>query len=374
MSSSGMKRFKIERRLNYGNAHHEESRGGLTRVKTEPQWGCIPDQVREAEDLGYDVLLSAEIPMDPYLALAIASQVPSRLQLGTGIAVALSRSPVATAYTAWELQRMSGGRFILGLGSQVKGHITRRFAMPWSAPAQRMREYIEVVNACWRNWQSGEPLDYRGEIYQVNLMPPPTQLPAQAHPNIPVQLAAVGEHMLQVAGEVCQGVRLHDFCSQKYVREVALPNLKKGFEVAARAQDEWRRFEITGGGMIATAVTQDELQKEILDLRKRLAFYASTPAYRIQMDLEGFGEQAEQLTQLSKQNRWDEMLAVFTEEMAHRYAAIGTHEQIVARIRSHFTDVTAVEFSMPLRTAADRGVLRELVQDLKQTHSIPSTH
>jgi probable F420-dependent oxidoreductase len=365
MTTNTHRPLKLERRLNFGNAHEAASRGGLSRVTTEPDWTSIPGQVREADELGYDVLLSAEIPIDPYFPLVLASQVPNRMTLGTGIAVALTRSPVSTAYSAWELQRMSGGRFMLGLGTQVKAHITRRFSMPWSSPAERMKEYVQVVKACWKTWQTGEPLSYEGQIYQVNLMPPGMQLPPQAHPDIPVQLAAVGELMLQTAGNVCEGVRLHDFASQNYIAQVALPNLRKGFELSGRPEQAWEAFEITGGGMIATAATEDELQKEVLDLRKRLAFYASTPAYRVQMDLEGFGEQAEQLTEMSKQNRWGEMLSVFTEEMAHRYAAIGTHDVIVERIREHFKGVSAVQFSMPLRTENDRGVLRELIRDLK---------
>lgn len=363
--TSKTKAFKLERRLNFGIAHEEESRGGLKRVMTPPDWNSIPNQVRDAEELGYDELLSAEIPNDPFFPLVIASQVPSKLKLGTGIAVALSRSPVSVAYSAWELQRMSGGRFMLGLGSQVKAHITRRFSMPWSAPAERMREYIEVVKACWRTWQTGEPLDYQGEVYQVNLMPPGMALPPQEHPRIPVQLAAVGEHMLRVAGRVCEGVRLHDFASRKYVEQVALPNLKEGFAESGRPAQEWDEFVIAGGGMIATAATAEQLEREVIDLRRRLAFYASTPAYRVQLDVEGFGEQAEQLTQLSKTGHWADMLSIFTEEMAHRYAAIGTHDVIVDRIREHFGHVNTLQFSMPLRTEQDRGVLRELIQDLK---------
>jgi probable F420-dependent oxidoreductase len=359
------RRFKLERRLHFGSAHEAASRGGLSRVLTEPDWQSIPEQVREADALGYDVLVAAETPIDPYFPLVLASQVPSHLRLATGIAVALARSPVSTAYSAWELQRMSGGRFTLGLGSQVKAHVVRRFAMPWSAPAQRMREYVQVVKACWRNWQTGAPLDFQGEVYQVNLMPPGTQLPPQAHPDIPIQLAAVGEHMLQVAGECCEGVRLHDFCSRRYIDEVALPKLRAGFELSGRSAALWQEFEVAGGGMIVTAASEAELQPELLELRKRLAFYASTPAYRLQMDIEGFGEQAEQLTMLSRQQRWSDMASVFTEEMAQRYAAIGTHDVIVDRIRRRFAGLSAVQFSIPTRDARDRGVLRELLQDLK---------
>jgi probable F420-dependent oxidoreductase len=359
------KRFKLERRLNFGQAHEEEARGGLKKVMAEPDWSSIAGQVKDAEDLGYDVLLSAEIPGDPYLPLVIASQIPGTISLGTGISVALSRSPVSTAYTAWELQRMSGGRFMLGLGSQVKAHITRRFSMPWSAPAARMREYVQVVKACWRTWQTGEPFAFEGEAYQVNLMPPAMQLPPQANPHIPVQLAAVGEHMLRTAGEVCEGVRLHDFASRKYVEEVALPNLRAGFDRSGRSEGEWATFEITGGGMIVTAATENELAPRIVDLRKRLAFYASTPAYRVQMELEGFGEQAERLTELSKANRWAEMLDVFTEDMAYRYAAIGTHDVIIDRIRDHFVHCTAVQFSMPVMNGNDREILCSLLTRLK---------
>lgn len=359
------KKFKIERRLNYGHEHDLQARGGLERVMVQPDWSTIPGQVTTAEDLGYDVLLSSEIPMDPFLPLVIAAQIKSNLTLGTGIAVALSRSPVSVAYTAWELQRMSGGRFMLGLGSQVKPHITRRFSMPWSAPAPRMREYIRLVKACWHSWQSGEKLEFDGESYNVNLMPPATMLPPQDHPHIPVQLAAVGEVMLSVAGEVAEGVRLHDFCSAKYIENFAIPNVQKGFEKSGRSQKERDEFQITGGGMIATAATEDELQREIIDLRARLAFYASTPAYRIQMDVEGLSEEAEALTAMSKEGKWDQLTEVFTEEMANKFAAIGTHNQIVDRIRKHFRDVTAIQFTMPIRNDRDRGIFKELAQELK---------
>ena len=359
------KKFKIERRLNYGSAYELQARGGLERVTIQPDWSSIPSQVADAEALGCDALLSAEIPMDPFLPLAIAAQVKSKLTLGTGIAVALSRSPVSVAYTAWELQRMSGGRFMLGLGSQVKAHITRRFSMPWSAPAPRMREYIKLVKACWHSWQSGDKLEFEGESYNVSLMPPALMLPPQDNPHIPVQLAAVGEVMLSVAGEVAEGVRLHDFCSASYIRQVAVPSLRKGFEKSGRDEKDWQAFEITGGGMIATAATEDELRREIDDVRKRLAFYASTPAYRVQMDAEGLSEEAEKLTALSKEGKWDQLTDVFTEEMAHKFAAIGTHDQIVDRIRAHFRGVTAFQFPLPIRTDRDRGAFRELLQELK---------
>src|SRR5208282_4065921 len=162
----------------------------------------LRDQVREAEAIGYDTAIAVETQDDPYLMLAIAAQEPARIELGTGIALSFTKSPVATAYTAWDLQRMSGGRLILGLGSQVKGHITRRFSMPWSKPAQRMKDYVGAMRACWHSWQTGEPIDYRSEHYNVSLMVPNFTPPRLPFGPVPVMLAAVQEKMLQVAGEV----------------------------------------------------------------------------------------------------------------------------------------------------------------------------
>ncbi len=202
-----MAKIKIERMLNLGAAYTPEMGAG---GKPEPTWATLREQVREAQTLGYDTVVAVEVQHDPYLMLAVAAQEPSTIELATGIALAFTKSPVATAYTAWDLQRMSGGRLVLGLGSQVKGHITRRFGMPFTKPAQRMKDYVGAMRACWKTWQSGQgaALDFQSEHYNLSLMTPNFAPPPLKHPHIPVLIAAVQEHMLQVAGEVSDGVRL----------------------------------------------------------------------------------------------------------------------------------------------------------------------
>src|SRR6201993_2844272 len=195
-----MATIKTERVLNPGAAYPPEMGAG---GKPEPTWATLCEQVREAQALGYDTVVAVEVQHDPYLELAVAAQEPSKIELATGIALAFTKSPVATAYTAWDLQRMSGGRLVLGLGSQVKGHVMRRFGMPWSKPAQRMKDYVGAMRAVWKSWQTGEALDFHSEHYNLSLMTPNFAPPPLKHSHIPVLIAAVQEHMLQVAGEVC---------------------------------------------------------------------------------------------------------------------------------------------------------------------------
>jgi probable F420-dependent oxidoreductase len=226
-----MGKIKVERGLHLGSPYAPDMQEGGKRP--EPTWSTIREQVREADSLGYDTILAVETQHDPYLELAIAAQEPSKIELATGIALAFTKSPVATAYTAWDLQRMSGGRLVLGLGSQVKGHVMRRFGMPWSKPAQRMKDYVGAMRACWRTWQTREPFNFQSEHYNLSLMTP-NFAPPQANPHIPVLIAAVQERMLQVAGEVCDGVRLHGIVTRKYLDQIAFPNLKKGFTKSGR--------------------------------------------------------------------------------------------------------------------------------------------
>ena len=222
-----MAKIKIERGLNLGAAVHARHAGRQQAARADAG-ARFGDQVRDADALGYDTMLAVETQHDPYLMLAVAAQEPSKIELGTGIALAFTKSPVATAYTAWDLQRMSGGRLMLGLGSQVKGHVTRRFGMPWSKPAQRMKDYVGAMRACWKTWQTGAtPLNFQSEHYNLSLMTPNFAPPPLEHPHIPVLIAAVQERMLQVAGEVCDGVRLHGIVTRKYLDEIAFPESEK---------------------------------------------------------------------------------------------------------------------------------------------------
>ena len=359
-----MAQIKIECGLNFGTPETSETPQGGKR--SGPVWTTLRDQVRAADALGYDAVVAAEMQHDPYLALAIAAQEPSKLELVTGIALAFTRSPVSTAYTAWDLQRMSGGRLVLGLGSQVKGHVVRRFSMPWSKPAQRMQDYVGAMRACWHAWQTGEPLDYRSEHYNMSLMTPNFSPPPQEHPKIPVAIAAVQERMLQVAGEVCEGVRLHGIVTRKYLDRIAFPNLKKGFAKSGRPASEWENFQISGGGFVCTAKDRDSLARVIEGIKTRISFYGSTRSYRSSFELGGWSDIAEQLHKLSTQQKWREMPKLVTEDMVNAFAAVGTYDEIASVMKKRFAGVNRLGFSIPIRDEHDRGVLREIMQDLRR--------
>lgn len=329
-----------------------------------PRWDTLRQQVHEAEGVGYDTVLGVETQHDPFLALAVAAQEPAKIELGTGIALAFTKSPVATAYIAWDLQAMSGGRFWLGLGSQVKGHVTRRFAMPWSKPAQRMKDYVNAMRACWNTWQTGAPLDFHSEHYNVSLMTPNFTPPPQAVPHIPVMIAAVQERMLQVAGEVCDGVRLHGIVTRQYIDQIAIPNLKKGFAKSGRPASDWEKFQISGGGFICTAPDRDSLAQAVEKIKSTIAFYGSTRSYRSSFELGGWERQAEELHRLSVQQKWSEMAKVVNEEMVHAFAAVGTYADIADVIKKRFAGVNRVMFEIPVRNEHDRDTLREIIQEL----------
>ncbi len=356
-----MAAFKVEKMLNWGVAYSPEMQTG---GKPRPRWDTIRTQVREAEELGYDAVVGAETQHDPFLMMALAAQEPSRLQLVTGIALAFTKSPVATAYIAWDLQAMSGGRFVLGLGTQVKGHITRRFGMPWSKPAQRMKDYVNAMHACWNTWQTGAPFDFRSEHYNLSLMTPNFSPPPVEHPGIPVMIAAVQEHMLRVAGEVCDGVRLHGIVTRRYLEEIAFPNLKQGFAKSGRPQTDWNEFEISGGGFICTAPDRDSLAQAVEKTKSTIAFYGSTRSYRSSFELGGWANQAAELHKLSIQQKWGEMPRLVNEEMVHAFAAVGTYADIAGVLKKRFAGVNRIGFEIPLRSDHDKGVLKEIIQDL----------
>lgn len=360
-----MAHTKIERGLNLGAAYTPDMQQEGKRP--EPTWSGLGAQVREAEALGFDAVVAVETQHDPYMILAIAAQEPSKLELVTGIALAFTKSPVATAYTAWDIQRMSGGRFLLGIGSQVKGHVTRRFGMPWSKPAQRMKDYVGAMRACWRAWQTGEPLNFRSEHYNLSLMTPNFSPPPVKNPKIPVMIAAVQERMLQVAGEVCEGVRLHGIVTRKYLDQIAFPNLKKGFEKSGRPASEWSDFQISGGGFLCTAKDNDSLARALEGLKSTIAFYGSTRSYRSSFELDGWADAAEQLHKLSVQQKWREMSKLVSEEMVHAFAAVSTYDNIASVMKRRFAGVNRLSFDIPVRDDRDRGVLKEILQDLRRS-------
>jgi len=336
---------------------------GLRAAETGLDITTVYDDARLVEDLGYDGLVVEETKDDPYAVLTLAAQATTRLKLGTAVAMAFPRSPTITAMSAWTLQKLSGGRFTLGLGSQVKGHIERRYGLKWSPPGPWMREYVQALRALWRAWQYGEDLAVEGEHYRLNLLVPLFTPEPIAHPEIPVHLAAVNPYMCQVAGEVADGLRPHPVCTPRYIREVMLPAAAKG---AARADRDAGGLAVAMKPLIAAAPDHETLQRRAEDVRARVAFYASTPAYRRAFEIEGYGDLAAELTTLSKAQRWEEMPPHISDEMLHTYATVGTYDEIAGKLQERYGDVvSSVEFSIPATGPAEREQLTAMVAALQ---------
>ncbi|MBV8778110.1 MAG: TIGR03617 family F420-dependent LLM class oxidoreductase [Alphaproteobacteria bacterium] len=325
----------------------------------------VGDEARLAEALGYDRIVTEETKDDPFTVLALAAHTTRRIGLATGVAIAFPRAPAVTALAAWTLQRLSNGRFTLGLGSQVKGHIERRYGMRWSPAGPWMRDYVGALRAIWTCWQAGgSKLDYRSEHYTLSLMVPLFAPPPIAHPHIPIQLAAVNPYMCQVAGEVADGIRAHPVCTPQYIADVMLPAARKG---AAKNGRELAEFEMAVMPLIATAPDKAGLAARVRDVRARIAFYASTPTYLIAFESQGYGEVARTLQTYSRAQRWDEMPAHVSDEMLDRYAVIGTHDEIAGKLRERFAAVaTHLEFAIPIAKDADKAALQDLLASLRQ--------
>ena len=231
-------------------------------------------------------------------------------------------------------------------------------------PAQRMKDYVQAMRACWNTWQTGAPLNFRSEHYNLSLMTPNFAPPALAQPHIPVMIAAVQEKMLQVAGEVCDGVRLHGIVTRQYIDQIALPNLRKGFAKSGRPESEWANFQISGGGFICTAPDRESLAQAVEKIKSTVAFYGSTRSYRLSFELGGWARQAEELHRLSVEQKWTEMPKLVSEEMVQAFAAVGTYADIASVIRKRFAGVNRVMFDIPIRSERDKGTLRDIIRDL----------
>jgi probable F420-dependent oxidoreductase len=296
--------------------------------------------------------------------MALAAQATQRVGLATAVAVAFPRSPTITALSAWNLQQLSRGRFTLGLGSQVKGHIERRYGMRWSAPGPWLRDYVGALRAIWASWQNGTKLDFDSEHYKLSLTVPLFAPAPIEHPQIPIQLAAVNPYMCQVAGEVADGIRAHPIATPRYIAEVMLPAARKG---AAKAGRDLAGFAMCVNPLIATAPDRASLAERVRDVRARVAFYASTPAYLAAFETQGHGEIARQLQGLSRVQRWEEMPALVDDEMLDAYAVIATHDEIAAKLKARYGAVaTDLELAIPVSTTADAAIARELIAELRQ--------
>jgi probable F420-dependent oxidoreductase len=336
---------------------------GLRAAETPLDLRCVADDAQLVEALGYDGMAVEETKDDPYVVTALAAQATSRLRLTTAIAMAFPRSPTITAMSAWSVQKLSGGRFILGLGSQVRGHIIRRFGLEYRPPGPWMRDYVRAVRAVWTAWQERTPLAFESEHYRLSLMVPLFDPGPIAHPDIPIHIAAVNPTMCRIAGEVADGVRPHPVCTPKYIREVMLPAVAKG---AAAAGRDAAKIAVAMKPLICTAPDAATLAVRMRDVRARVAFYASTPGYRAAFDAHGLTDLATELAQLSKAQRWEELPSRITDEVLHTYAVVGTYDEIGRKLVDRYRGlITDVEFSIPAATERERGTLRELVKDLQ---------
>ncbi len=322
---------------------------------------AVPARVRELEELGYDGAISVETGHDPFLPLALAAEHSSRVDLVTSVAIALARSPMTTAYTAHDLQVLSGGRMVLGLGSQIKPHIEKRFGMPWSAPAPRMREFIAALRAIWDSWQTGERLRFRGDHYQHTLMTPFFSPAPSPHGPPRVFLGALGDRMCEVAGEVADGVLVHPFATERYVRERAIPAVERGLARAGRSFDG---FEVSLSPFVATGEDEAALDAAMAGIRQQIAFYGSTPAYRVVLELHGWGDVQDELNALSKRGRWGEMAELVTPEMLDAFTVRAPLDRLAGELARRCGGLAdRLHFHAPWGVEHDRW--RELLEAIR---------
>ena len=335
--------------------------------------GALADAGRTAagmEAAGFSGAWTAEAAHDPFLPLALAADSTEEIELGTSIAVAFARNPMLLANLGWDLQALSRGRFVLGLGSQIRPHITKRFSMEWSHPAARMREMVQAIRAIWGAWLTGEPLRFRGRFYRHTLMTPfftpdAADLAETGPPRI--FLAGVGGLMTEVAGEVCDGFLCHPFTTERYLREVTLPALQRGRAKAdggVKASASLEGFEIAGPSFVVTGATEEEAQRAKTGTRRQIAFYGSTPAYRPVLELHGWGGLQDDLNALSKQGRWDEMGTLIDDEILEAFAVVAPPSEIAPELGRRYGDVISrICFYAPYHR--DPGLWGAVMEDLK---------
>ena len=306
---------------------------GLPEAASSQELAGIGDRARMMEQDGYSGLLSAETSHDPFLPLALAAQHTERIELMTAIAVGFARNPMVLAHTAWDLQALSQGRFLLGLGSQIQAHITKRFSMPWSRPAARMEEMITAIRAIWEAWQTGERLNFRGEFYRHTLMTPMfSPGPIDVAPP-PILISAVGPLMTKVAGRAADGLVCHAFQTAEYLRDVTMPSVHAGLAEAGRDRSD---FEISMPVFVVSGFREEEIAAQAARTRQQIAFYGSTPAYRGVLEHHGWGDAQTELNRLSKRGQWVEMGNVIDDDMLGAFAIVAEPHEVPGRIAERF--------------------------------------
>jgi probable F420-dependent oxidoreductase len=322
----------------------------------------IGAHARELEDEGFDGAWAPEVGHDPLLILASAAPATTRLELGTGIVVAFGRSPMITATMANDVQILSQGRLLLGLGSQIKPHIEKRYSMPWSHPAARMREYILAMRAIWANWNEGENLFFRGEFYRHTLMTPFFSPAPHEYGPPKIFLAAVGELMTEVAGEVADGLLVHPFTTERYLREVTLPALDRGLAKVGRDRST---FQVAFSGMVVADDSDADQLEASREIRKQIAFYGSTPAYRGVLDLHGWGDLQPKLNELSRAGEWDAMAELIDDDVLDAFSVVAHADDIAASVTKRFGDVVD-RFSLYQNESLGASTTRHILEGFRR--------
>jgi len=318
------------------------------------------DVYPELERIGYDRAFSFEARHDPFVPLAIAGEQTDRIQLGTAIAIAFARSPMTLANTGWDLQATTGGRFLLGLGSQIKPHIEERYSMPWSKPAARMKEMVQAIRAIWRAWETGERLDFDGEFYTHTRMIPAFDPGPNPYGPPPIFTAGFGPRSTRVAGEVADGFFVHPVNTRRSLQELTLPAVAEGAARAGRAASD---IEIVCVTIVVTGRTEEEYTRSLEGVRGQLAFYATTPAYLPVFELHGYGELHPVMKRLAKEGRWDEMPALVDDELIETIAVVGEPDEIALAIIARLDGISD-SVSLVNNRAPDPGNLAEVVAGL----------
>ena len=319
----------------------------------------VPAKAKRLEALGYHGAVTAETSHDPFFPLLLAAEHTEKIQLVTSIAVAFARTPMNLANIGHDLNSFSKGRFVLGLGSQIRPHVTKRFSMPWSKPAARMREFISAMRAIWDCWHNGSQLSFKGDFYDHSLMTPMFTSLDSEYGARRVMLAAVGPLMTEVAGEVADGVIIHSFTTKKYLEEVTLPAVEKGLAKAGRSRSD---FQISYPGFIVTGKNEEEFNATKKAVCKQIAFYGSTPAYAPVLGSHGWGDLQPELNKLSKMGNWDEMGTLITDEILNEFAIVGELDQVVGKFKSRYSGL--VDRTMGSLPARDDEHAKELLRNL----------
>ena len=323
----------------------------------------VPEAARRAEAMGYNGVFTPETGHDPFLAHALAAEHTTTLELGTAVAIAFPRSPMATAQIAWDLSKQSNGRFTVGLGTQVKGHIVRRYGMDWTPPGPRLREYILMMRAIWDSWQNGTRPSFEGKSYRYTLTSPFFNPGPIEHPNVPVHISAINPYNCRLVGELCDGIKLHGFNTPKYFNEVIRPNIEKGAKKAGRDPKD---IEICGLGFVITGPDQEAVEKAMAPVRQQIAFYGSTRTYKPVLDIEGWGDLNQELFSLSLEGKWQDMATRITDDMLEEFAIIGTYDEIVKKIKEKSAGIIdRLSFAIPVHTPDDEERLKSMIKELQ---------